>query len=120
MALTAAERIARALIEDIDSGATPPGSKLPPVAELATVHEVGLSTMRRALERLEGRGHVTPRSGVGWFVAESPPPPTAPVESMVIEHEQRLKNHERRIRRLERGGSARTCRCGGGVPGRGV
>ncbi|MFD7905567.1 GntR family transcriptional regulator [Kitasatospora sp. NPDC059747] len=52
----------------IGSGALAAGSKLPPESELATTYEVGLPTLRRALEELQSEGLIEKFHGSGNFV----------------------------------------------------
>jgi GntR family transcriptional regulator len=58
----------------IASGDWPPGHKLPPPAELATVIDPPTSsaTVRRATDTLQDRGVLVGRQGKGVYVAEHP------------------------------------------------
>lgn len=66
-----AERVRRRLLEDISSGALPPGSRLGNERELAEEHRVSRSSLRQALEALEAAGLIRRRAGRGGgtFVA---------------------------------------------------
>jgi GntR family phosphonate transport system transcriptional regulator len=55
---------------DIDSGALPPGGRLPTEAELSHQFGVNRHTVRRALEELSRGGVVRVEQGRGSFVAE--------------------------------------------------
>ena len=55
---------------DIDSGALPPGARLPTEAELSRQFGVNRHTVRRALEELSRGGVVRVEQGRGSFVAE--------------------------------------------------
>jgi len=68
--LGAPERIDRALTREILRGAHQPGTRLPPLRELAVRFDVNPSTMQRALARLETKGLVTARQGSGLTVAD--------------------------------------------------
>ncbi|HET8996654.1 MAG TPA: phosphonate metabolism transcriptional regulator PhnF [Acetobacteraceae bacterium] len=58
------------LQRDIDSGALPPGARLPTEAELSQQFRVNRHTVRRALEELSRGGVVRVEQGRGSFVAE--------------------------------------------------
>jgi GntR family phosphonate transport system transcriptional regulator len=58
------------LQEDIDSGAIPPGERLPTEAELAARFSANRHTVRRAIGRLQERGVVRTEQGRGTFVQE--------------------------------------------------
>lgn len=63
--------IASELQRDIATGRFALGSMLPAEHRLATRFGVSRDTVRKALERLEQRGVVVSRHGVGWFVHSS-------------------------------------------------
>ena len=67
-AASAPERIDRSITRAILRGTYPPGTHLPTLRTLAEEHEVNLSTMQRALARLERRGLITARQGSGLLV----------------------------------------------------
>ena len=52
------------------SGELPPGSRLPPVRELAAQAGVNPNTMQRAMQELEREGLVFPQRTAGRFVTE--------------------------------------------------
>lgn len=63
-------RVLDALTADIESGALPPGARLPSEAELCQTHGVARMTARRALSVLRERGLVVTEWGKGSHVAE--------------------------------------------------
>jgi len=63
-------QIAGTVEDQIRSGASPPGERLPTEAELSKRFAVNRHTVRRAMEELEGRGLVRIEQGRGSFVAE--------------------------------------------------
>ncbi len=67
---TAAERIERTLAERILRAEYAPGSRLPPVRELAVAFEVTPATIQRAVARLERSGLVVARRGSGVAVLD--------------------------------------------------
>lgn len=69
------QRIIDYVMAKIHGGEWPPGHRLPPPAELATVIVPATSpqTVRRATDTLQDRGVLVGRQGKGVFVAESPP-----------------------------------------------
>ena len=69
-ALPAYLQIEDELAEQIDSGALPPGSRLPTERVLAESLGVSRMTARAGLLRLQQRGLITRRQGSGTFVAE--------------------------------------------------
>jgi GntR family transcriptional regulator len=56
------------LMDKIRSGAYPPGSLLPPENDLAAEFKVSRATIRSAFDRLEARGLIVRRQGIGTFV----------------------------------------------------
>jgi DNA-binding FadR family transcriptional regulator len=66
------EVIEEKLRELIESGALPPGERLPNEPELARRMGVARSSVRTALQRLEVRRVVEVRRGRGWFVRRKP------------------------------------------------
>jgi GntR family transcriptional regulator len=56
------------LLEKIRSGAYPPDSLLPPENDLAAEFKVSRATIRSAFDRLEARGLIMRRQGIGTFV----------------------------------------------------
>lgn len=67
---TTPARIGAELTRAILRGEQPPGSRLPPLRDLAARYDVNPSTMQRVLARLESRGLVTARQGSGFTVAD--------------------------------------------------
>lgn len=65
------EEVARVLREEIDSGAIPPGNRLPTEQELSERFDVSRPVIREAVSRLKYDGLVTSHQGRGVFV--SPP-----------------------------------------------
>lgn len=63
-----ASQVLDLLIERIRSGAYPPESLLPPENMLAGEFTVSRATIRSAFDRLEARGLIVRRQGVGTFV----------------------------------------------------
>ena len=63
------QRIADALLKEIESGALPPGDKLPSERDIASTYGVALLTARRALGELESEGRVVRMHRRGTFVA---------------------------------------------------
>ena len=64
------DTVARQLLENIDAGAIPRGSKLPTEAVLAQQFGVSRTVVREAIARLKHEGVVEPRQGSGVFVTE--------------------------------------------------
>lgn len=62
--------IADDLSARIRSGEYPPGSKLPSLRELAGLYSVSVSTIQRALDRVDERGLVVGSQGRGTFVVD--------------------------------------------------
>jgi len=63
-------RVAEQIAGAIASGASPPGSQLPPEAALMRHHQVSRNTLRRAVAELEQRGLLRTEQGRGTFVEE--------------------------------------------------
>ncbi|MBI5717868.1 MAG: FadR family transcriptional regulator [Burkholderiales bacterium] len=66
------DRLAAALIAQIDSGALRPGDRLPTEAQLSARHGVSRSVVREAVQRIKSRGLLISRQGSGVFVAAAP------------------------------------------------
>jgi DNA-binding LacI/PurR family transcriptional regulator len=64
--------LATRLREQIADGHWPLGGRLPTEQELARTHEVGINTVRRAINLLVDEGLVRRRQGSGTFVAAAP------------------------------------------------
>src|SRR3712207_1514985 len=67
---TRSEQAARLLTELITSGQIPSGGFLPTEAELCRQYNVSRATIREAVRKLEARGLVVSRHGVGVQVAD--------------------------------------------------
>ena len=65
--------IADDLSARIRSGEYPPGSKLPTLRELAALYSVSVSTIQRALDRVDERGLIISSQGRGTFVVDDLP-----------------------------------------------
>ena len=65
--------LARALADDIRSGALVPGERLPSERDLARTLEVIRASVREALASLALQGVVETRHGAGTFVVGAPP-----------------------------------------------
>ena len=65
--------VAQALVEDIRRGHYPVGAMLPPELELCTHFGVSRHTMREAMRRLQERGLVTRKRGIGTVVTAVQP-----------------------------------------------
>src|SRR5215470_8526339 len=63
------------LYQRITAGLLPPGTKLPPQADLASALGVSLLTLRQALDQLAREGLIASEHGRGTFV-RAPTPPT--------------------------------------------
>jgi GntR family transcriptional regulator len=61
-------RIAEVVTRDIGAGRLKPGDKLPPERAMAAAHGVTVTTLRKALEVLTGRGLLDRRQGSGNYV----------------------------------------------------
>lgn len=65
------DRVARAVKSLIDSGGYDTGDRLPTIAEMASMFEVGAPTLREALKKLEAGSAIHIKHGAGIFVAEN-------------------------------------------------
>ena len=65
--------IADDLTARIRAGEYPPGSKLPTLRDLAAMYSVSVSTIQRALDRVEERGLIVSSQGRGTFVVDDLP-----------------------------------------------
>jgi GntR family transcriptional regulator, transcriptional repressor for pyruvate dehydrogenase complex len=61
------------LLGMINDGFWAPGDKLPPQRDLAEALDVGMSTLREALQALHSMGILEVRHGDGTYLAENPP-----------------------------------------------
>ena len=66
-----ADQVLDILIERINGGFYPPGSKLPPENQLREEFNVSRSTIRTAVSRLEDRKLVHRQQGVGTYISEN-------------------------------------------------
>lgn len=66
-------RVAAALVEGVESGRYPPGSRLPAEIDLAAVHGVSRGTLRQALATLRSQGIIEPVPGRGSYVTLGSP-----------------------------------------------
>lgn len=66
------DRLAAALIAQIDSGLLRPGDRLPTEAQLCLRHGVSRSVVREAVQRIKSRGLLLSRQGSGVYVAMPP------------------------------------------------
>lgn len=71
--------IVQQLTELIDSGAFPPGARLPCERDLAERFKVSRVTIREAAVALQALGRVTVKTGSGAYVCKTPPSATAPL-----------------------------------------
>jgi DNA-binding GntR family transcriptional regulator len=67
-------QIARDLRQQIESGALPPGEKLPTEQQLSEKYEASRNTIRDAIKWLTSRTLVETRAGQGTFVTKRPTP----------------------------------------------
>jgi GntR family transcriptional regulator, transcriptional repressor for pyruvate dehydrogenase complex len=74
------EVIADKLRELVDEGVYKPGGRLPTESELARNLKVARSSVRTALQRLEGLRVLEVRRGRGWYVRRAPAEPSAPMD----------------------------------------
>lgn len=63
-------QIAGALRERIESGAIPPGRRIPSLVELEQQYEVARDTLRKAVQVLKDEGLVETVAGMGVFVVD--------------------------------------------------
>nr|WP_083922163.1 winged helix-turn-helix domain-containing protein [Nocardiopsis halotolerans] len=63
--------VARHITEQIDSGALPPGSRIPSERELAESLGVASGTVRKAIKALKEEGRLRGLAGKGVFVARN-------------------------------------------------
>lgn len=75
------ERLSRA----IETGALPPGSRVPSVRAAAAEHGVSKNTVADAYDRLVATGMLRARAGSGYVVAATNPAPAVPARPHVAE-----------------------------------
>lgn len=66
-------QIADKLCDDVLTGATLPGARIPSVREYAATLEVNANTVMRSYEYLERLGVIFNRRGIGFFIADTAP-----------------------------------------------
>src|SRR5258708_32622854 len=91
------QRIADDLRARSSSGEYPPGSRLPPKAELMGRYQVAVNTVERAIEELRKAGLVETLQGAGMFVREPPEPGHSPEYTALMEHLARTDDQVRRL-----------------------
>ncbi|MBL8323791.1 MAG: FadR family transcriptional regulator [Rubrivivax sp.] len=82
------DRLAAALIAQIDSGALRPGDRLPTEAQLSARHGVSRSVVREAVQRIKSRGLLLSRQGSGVYVAPAPAHRSLAFDPTVLESMQ--------------------------------
>lgn len=65
-------QIAAVIVERIDDGTYPAGSKVPSVVEISIEFGVAASTVQKVLAHLKAEGLVRTEVGLGTFVADRP------------------------------------------------
>lgn len=70
---TKKQAVADAILEGIESGELPPGSKLPTERDLAAKHGTSREAVRGALHLLAETGQITSTQGSGWYVRQLDP-----------------------------------------------
>jgi len=68
------QQLAEGVAQQIRDGSIEPGTKLPPLRELARMHRIALVTASQAYEVLASEGLIEARSGRGTFVSAGPRP----------------------------------------------
>ena len=63
-------QVAAIVVQRIDDGTYPPGSKVPSVNELAAEFDVASSTAQKVLAHLKAEGVIRTEVGLGSFVAD--------------------------------------------------
>jgi GntR family transcriptional regulator of arabinose operon len=84
-------KLAELLRQHIQSGALPPGSRLPSVAQMQAQHGVSLSTINQAHALLEKDGLIVREQGRGTFVAQPSAPRTTKTLGFIL-HTHSLVN----------------------------
>jgi DNA-binding FadR family transcriptional regulator len=62
-------RARESILDSIESGEWPPGSKLPPERQLAEQLDVSRTTLRLVMLELTAHGLISPLQGSGYYVA---------------------------------------------------
>jgi len=86
------ERVSATLEQEIDTGASAAGARLPSEAALTNRFGVSRVTLRQALAHLEQRGLVHPQAGRGWFVGAAPGDPAVSEEPGVLQSFTEMAN----------------------------
>lgn len=63
-------KVADHIVERINAGELPPGTRLPAEGDLADEYGIALGTIRRATQELRDRGRVISLPGKGTFVTD--------------------------------------------------
>ncbi|WP_026184867.1 winged helix-turn-helix domain-containing protein [Salinispora vitiensis] len=63
-------RISNRIMSDVESGKLKPGDKLPSIAQLCELYQVGASTIRQVSIRLEALEVINRHQGKGVFVTD--------------------------------------------------
>lgn len=85
MSTSRAQQIADSLIQQIESGMLPPGTRLPSIRVAAVSHGVSKNTVTDAYDRLVATGYIHPRRGSGFYVPSAAPAPSISRSEHVIE-----------------------------------
>lgn len=92
------QRVVDGVSERIHSGALKPGDRVPPEPSLMREFNVSRTVVREAMSRLQARGLVETRQGVGTFVLATPAPePLLAIASPDVQVRQKLAMLELRI-----------------------
>jgi len=92
------QRVVDGVSERIHSGALKPGDRVPPEPSLMREFGVSRTVVREAMSRLQARGLVETRQGVGTFVLATPgPEPLLAIASRDVQVRQKLAMLELRI-----------------------
>ena len=77
------DNLASRILELIRAGTFRDGDRLPPIARMAAVFQVGAPTVRQALTKLEMLGVVDVRHGLGVFIRDG----SGRIQRLLIEHD---------------------------------
>lgn len=105
------QELAYSIMETIEQGELPPGTKLPSVRALAKDHDVSAMTAQKALSQLAHDGYAESVAGLGYFAKEPPKSPAGnEVGASLAEVAQQLQQLQAevgalaaRLERLEQG-----------------
>ncbi|WP_406266237.1 GntR family transcriptional regulator [Actinacidiphila glaucinigra] len=67
------KQVVALVVDRINDGTYPPGSRVPSTLELATELGIATSTSQKALAHLRNEGWLRGETGIGTFVADQPP-----------------------------------------------